>query len=358
MEERPRRPASFSKRWRASSTDSESRAYLQTRLEMFSKLMFFSIAALFTFLTIQYAMYPDIRPARQGLISGGAIGGLVVLGVIWRAVLVRRPLSIAALYRIDAFYGIGIGIAFGVDAYLAADLPPAAYACMLYACFTVFTRTIVIPSGARRTAAVSAMTFAPLTVAAIGLGLDGNPGLPGPAFVAAGLLFSAVAVLLATIGSRVIYGLRRQVSEAMQLGQYTLESKVGEGGFGSVWRARHALLRRPTAIKLLIPARIRPETLDRFEREVQHTAQLTHPNTVAVYDYGHNPDGVFYYAMEYLGGGIDLERLVAKHGPQPAGRITQILVQVCGALQEAHEDRKSTRLNSSHSSPSRMPSSA
>jgi eukaryotic-like serine/threonine-protein kinase len=104
-----------------------------------------------------------------------------------------------------------------------------------------------------------------------------------------------------------------------------------------VYLAHHVMLRRPTAVKLLRPARIGHENLLRFEREVQHMSQLTHPNTVAVYDYGRSPDGVFYYAMEYLGGGIDLEQLVRDHGRQPAERVRTLMVQVCGALHEAHE---------------------
>jgi hypothetical protein len=132
---------------------------------------------------------------------------------------------------------------------------------------------------------------------------------------------------------------RRRLSEAelklKQLGQYTLEEKIGQGGMGVVYRARHALLRRDTAVKLLLPDRANPVAVARFEQEVRLTCQLTHPNTIQVYDYGHTPDGIFYYAMEFLRG-LNLHELVARFGPQPEGRVIHILTQVCDSLAEAH----------------------
>jgi hypothetical protein len=132
---------------------------------------------------------------------------------------------------------------------------------------------------------------------------------------------------------------RRRLSEAelklKQLGQYTLEEKIGEGGMGVVYRARHALLRRDTAVKLLLPDRADAGSVARFEKEVRLTCQLTHPSTIQVYDYGHTPDGIFYYAMEFLRG-LNLHDLVARFGPQPEGRVIHILTQICDSLAEAH----------------------
>ncbi len=126
-----------------------------------------------------------------------------------------------------------------------------------------------------------------------------------------------------------------RMRKAERLGQYTLEEKIGEGGMGSVYKAKHAMLRRPTAIKLIKEGQVKPETLVRFEREVQLTSQLANPNTVAIYDYGRTPEGVFYYAMEYLPG-ITLDNLVLNDGPQPERRVVHILRQICSSLAEAH----------------------
>jgi serine/threonine-protein kinase len=190
----------------------------------------------------------------------------------------------------------------------------------------VFTRSIFIPCSARRTLAVSALTALPLA-----LSLAVEPVRHSVWMV----MWLLAAIGVATAGSAVIYGLRREVRHARQLGQYTLEERLGEGGMGVVFRARHAMLRRPTAVKLLRPERVGEAGLRRFEREVQLTAGLSHPNTISVFDYGRTPDGVFYYAMEYLDG-LTLDEIVAGDGPQPPARVVHVVRQVLGALGEAH----------------------
>lgn len=144
-----------------------------------------------------------------------------------------------------------------------------------------------------------------------------------------------VSIAVCAVLSAVIYGLYRDVEKARRLGQYTLEKKIGEGAMGVVYRARHALLRRPTAVKLLPHASVGESAIQRFEREVQLTAELKHPNTVTVYDYGHTPDGVFYYAMELLDGPT-LQVLVERTGAQPPARVVSVLQMIAGALVEAH----------------------
>jgi serine/threonine-protein kinase len=119
-----------------------------------------------------------------------------------------------------------------------------------------------------------------------------------------------------------------------QLGAYALADKIGEGAMGEVYRAWHPTLRRWCAVKVLRRDASERERA-RFEKEVQVTAQLCHPNTVSVYDYGRAPDGTCFYAMELLDG-MTLQHLVEQHGAQPPGRVIQILLQLCAALREAH----------------------
>jgi eukaryotic-like serine/threonine-protein kinase len=150
------------------------------------------------------------------------------------------------------------------------------------------------------------------------------------------LVLCGVGLFAFTLWVETLQDSLRQDALAMRrLGQYVLLQEIGRGANGMVYRARHALLRRPVAVKLLSPDLTNQQTAARFEHEVQMTSQLTHPNTVAIYDYGRTPEGLFYYAMEFLSG-IDLDQLGRRFGPQPEGRVIYILRQVCGSLSEAH----------------------
>ena len=228
------------------------------------------------------------------------------------------------LFALMGFYLTRLQVDAGLEAAFGA------YAGLLACSHTVIARAITVPSVARRTLLGSVAAMTPLVPATLLASVGSGPLTLNVA------TWCGVAIAVATVGSRVIFGLRTEAARVRRLGQYTLEEKIGAGGMGVVYRARHALLRRPTAVKLLPPSRAGEASVARFEREVQLTSQLSHPNTVAIYDYGRTPDGVFYYAMEYLDG-INLEDLVRVDGPQPPGRVLAILDQVCGALAEAHE---------------------
>lgn len=145
-----------------------------------------------------------------------------------------------------------------------------------------------------------------------------------------------VAAFAAIYASHVIHSIRREAFKAREFGQYRLKEKLGSGGMGEVYRAEHVLLKRPCAIKLIKPENETDATaLARFEREVRATAELTHWNTVEIYDFGHTDDGTFYYVMELLPG-LSLEDLVDEHGPLPPERAVHFLRQTCRALREAH----------------------
>ena len=316
----------------------EKRQYLQGRLVHMSRLMFWSFVVLLAFIFVVYALYPQVEPRLNHYVYALSALGLAMLIGQW-ILLLRRELTLRQLEWVDVLYTVGTGTIFGASGALAYDLRSSAYICLTYACLLIVMRALVVPSTGKRTAVISIITCTPMTLATIGLGIWIDQDVPGPAYVGGGVLIFVMAILLATNGSQILYGLRRDadaVKQLKQLGQYTLDEKIGEGAFGAVYRARHALLRRDTAIKIVKKNRVDVETLDRFEMEVRNMSRLTHPNTVAVFDYGRSLEGVFYYAMEYLGG-IDLEKLVRQFGAQPASRVVNILTQICGALSEAHD---------------------
>jgi serine/threonine-protein kinase len=327
----------------ASPDTADARAFLQDRIALWA-LWVFLLA--FGFFLVNLVTFPLLRnpPGASRRLSGVVLeagnvfhlAASLTFGVAW--IIARRArLSLAALRWLDAgtlVVGCTLFALMGhylvrLQVGLRADMSVGLYSGVLACVSTIVARAIAVPSTASRTFWWSVAAMSPLVPAAA--------LATGHTFLVGNITtWAAVSIAIATVGSRVIFGLRTEAARVRRLGQYTLEEKIGEGGMGVVYRASHAMLRRPTAIKLLPPERAGDANLVRFEREVQLTAQLSHPNTVAIYDYGRTPEGVFYYAMEYLDG-VTLEELVRRDGPQPAGRVIAILSQVCGALAEAHE---------------------
>jgi hypothetical protein len=314
--------------------DEETRALLQQRLwTVFGVL---SLMSLFYAASqvAQDALSPSEQPRSLPLRTflNGVIIGLVALRC-WKH---RR--SLIELRLLDALGTAGTCWLIAVS---LNDVPPpneASLSIVLGTTYVLLARAVVLPSSGWRTFGVCALAIVPSGIIATRLRLEalGFVDRPDEWPLQAFLVFRnlGVTAFLSSFASRVIYGLRRQVRDAARLGQYLLHEKIGEGGMGAVYRATHALLRRDTAVKVLLPSRV-GDGMMRFEREVKLTAQLKHPSTVAIFDYGRTPDGVFYYAMEYLEGG-DLEQLVEYAGPLPVARVIWILEQVCRALAEAH----------------------
>jgi serine/threonine-protein kinase len=275
------------------------------------------------------------------------VGGLV--HQVFHLVLVLPPLLVWLLCRgrplrpgtvgaLDAGITIAACLVYALLGSSATTSLSVAFSVVLGLTYTLVGRSIIVPSSFTRTLWISAAGAAPVVAylcsQAIPVGL-GQTLESSRVFSAFSSLWCLFAVVTAAASSRQLYGLRARIREIGKLGQYTLEDKIGEGGMGVVFRARHALLRRPAAIKLLSKERSSERDQARFEREVQLTSRLTHPNTVSIFDYGRSADGTFYYVMEYLDG-LDLNRLVEAEGPIEPARVIHLLTQVCGALGEAH----------------------
>lgn len=224
-----------------------------------------------------------------------------------------------------------------VQAFFSMDM-------VLQAVVIVAMRAAIIPSARMRTVRDTLLLGIPvLVINTFGLG-PWDPPSPFSKYntpdvwwltLIPAMIWWVIAVLVCSLISGIVYGLRREIREMKRLGPYTLEEKIGEGGMGVVFKANHALLRRSTAIKLISVDKAGATSLRRFEQEVRLTARLSHPNTVTVFDYGHTPDGLFYYAMELLDG-ADLEKVVKVAGALPCNRTLKILADLAGALEEAH----------------------
>jgi eukaryotic-like serine/threonine-protein kinase len=141
--------------------------------------------------------------------------------------------------------------------------------------------------------------------------------------------------LLLTVGGHFAWRLRREALETRNIGRYKLERRLGSGGMGEVWAAHDLTLRHRVALKTVRGQAPGSLAVARLEREVRALAELTHPNTVRVFDYGVTDNGLWYYAMELLHG-ENLREVVTREGPMTASRLARIARQVLRALGEAH----------------------
>ena len=330
-----------------SNSAEEARAFLQRRISGFALLVASLNGGFLVWRLISLLVDPG---QLHGHYLAAQIASVAVFVILWLATRTgqRSPTLLATLEATTFILG---SLALMV---MALGIPYEArpdYILILALGAMLVVRAIYVPCSFRGMALLGLAVGIPLVVCCYAIHRIGHdpaiytaraPALMrrSPADLAATLtiadaLMWAMWAVIAAAASRVIYGLRAEVRDARRLGQYTLLEKLGQGGMGVVYRASHAMLRRPTAVKLLAPDKLGEDSVARFEREVQLTARLTHPNTIRVFDYGRTPDGVFYYAMEFLDG-ASLAEVVRHAGPLPPARVIHILMQIAGALAEAH----------------------
>ena len=318
----------------------------QSRLSTFGGIL--ALVSLgYVGLNVMASVWHDPSFNRNNIPFVVAAGAFAALWLLLRGAL-RSPQFVRAVELSTLFVGTA---AFSSVALLMNLVTEPHNVVRTALTFMLLVYAVYVPSTARRTLVVAALMTVPLLGCIFIAYRAWDPALHDPpaaiwpkgevgdmAYPATvvSAVWWGMAVAMAAGFSQTIYGLRKAVRDVRRLGQYTLEKKLGEGGMGVVYRASHAMLRRPTAIKLLLPNRTGKDALARFEREVRHTAMLTHPNTVTVFDFGRTTDGVFYYAMELLEG-ASLEEVVTVDGPQPEARVVHLLEQAAGSLAEAHD---------------------
>jgi eukaryotic-like serine/threonine-protein kinase len=315
-------------------------------IQSVSRLRVLALLYAFVFFMTQFAtlLLPQQRMLDSFVLWGpGAISIVVALFVAALIRSARMPLSVKAhiglAFEVAASYGIAA----------AEFLDPSSLAVkgswtgLSWVAVWTALFTVVVPTKPRRAlaAALASVSAVPVMIgSAMAAGYASFTLTPLEFFL--GLVFPYLfVVVMAYVGARVVYSLGSEVSRARELGSYRLVERLGQGGMGEVWRAKHLLLARPAAIKLIrssLTADVRTGALEdarrRFEREAQVIASLRSPHTVNLFDFGVSADGAFYYVMELLDG-LDAETLVRRTGPVPAERAIHLLRQVCHSLSEA-----------------------
>jgi len=313
------------------------------RLRLAAAFLFVGFAVFLCRRALQIAIGPPVDSAAEWFLFWCHAAVTAILGLFNLLLFSRQPSSFFRLVVAElALFGLPTVL------FLASQYFLTLRVCEEWGVFEfsegpwlllVFVYAIFIPStSSRATVVIGSIAIAPVLLV---LGMYLLQGSVARVLTMDDLTGVLLTFLLAAIGGVMgvhrIDTLRRDALRAKQLGQYRLIKRLGGGGMGDIFLAEHEMLKRPCVIKLIRPDKVGDEkTLARFQREVQATAQLSHWNTVEIFDYGRTEDGTFYYVMEYLPG-MSLAELVQKHGPLPPERVIYLLLQVCDALREAHQ---------------------
>lgn len=269
-----------------------------------------------------------------------AISVALIVAAVIRSARVPLPavMNIGLAFEVASSYGIAAAEFLDPTVFMNVHWLGLSWVAVWTLLFTV-----VVPTPPRRAvvAALASVSSVPVVIG-ISMTVYTTSFKPDPLQFFFWLVFPyLLVVIMSYVGARVVYGLGTEVSRARELGSYRLVERLGQGGMGEVWRAKHRMLARPAAIKLIRPSLsqdgrpgVSEDAVRRFEREAQAIARLRSPHTVELFDFGIADDGAFYYVMELLDG-VDVDRLVRRSGPVPAERAIHVLRQVCHSLSEA-----------------------
>jgi len=271
-------------------------------------------------------------------LAAAGLGTAVYLVVRGQRLSPNRVLDLGLFFQIAGAFGIAAGeLSDG-----ALPTVDRLFAYVPAECVWIVLFPLVVPNTPARVLAASLLA-ASMGPAALGLSAawHGTP-VDRPLVVAAFYLTSNyLCAVIAYLVARIVHRFNIRLKHLREIGSYELLERIGEGGMGEVWRAKHRLLARPAAIKLIradtlgASQRTREGIVRRFEREARDTAMLGSTHTIDVYDFGVTEDGEFYYVMELLDG-ISLERFVQLYGSMEPARVVYVLQQVCHSLGEAH----------------------
>ncbi len=256
----------------------------------------------------------------------------------------KNLMNLGLLFMVAGSFGIAFAEYWGFLSGTPVNAESLGHFGLSWVAVWMISFTVVVPNppGRSLVASLAAAGAVPITIG-LSMKYGGTMLVISPGVFFIGVVFPYIICAgMAYAAAGVIYRLGADVRRAREMGSYILEDRIGEGGMGEVWKARHRMLARPAAVKL-----IRADTsgsgerkegtslLKRFEHEAQATAALRSPHTIEVYDFGLSDEGTFYYVMELLDG-FDLDTLVTRFGPQPPERVVPMLIQACHSLHEAH----------------------